>query len=99
MLTDLYMLHHYFEESSACIYADDLIERYGERAVADALRLGYLEMRCLPCQRGGRGDQGGGVLCRLSACGLARAALMMEGGALANFTETGAGSYAGATLM
>jgi len=65
MLHDLYLLSCYFEPTNAVLYEDELERRYGIAAVREAVRAGYIEFFCAPCERGD-----GRFFCRLSQRGL-----------------------------
>lgn len=65
MLHDLYLLSCYFEPTQAVLCEEELKRRYGLTAVREAVREGYIEFFCAPCEKGA-----GKFFCRLSARGL-----------------------------
>ena len=73
VLTDLFLLQHYFEEAGAAMYREDFIRKYGASELRAALTAGLIEERCLPCRGGGEK-----ALCRLSDKGRREAELMLS---------------------
>jgi hypothetical protein len=73
MITDLYMLQHFFEEAGAAMYQEDVLRRYGKAQLRAALEAGLIEARCLPCRGGGEK-----ALFRLSEKGRQAAASMLH---------------------
>ena len=65
MLHDLYLLSCYFEPTQAVLYEEELERRYGLAAVRDAVKAGYIEFFCAPCEKGA-----GKFFCRLSPQGI-----------------------------
>jgi hypothetical protein len=79
MLIELYMLQTYFEESAALMFEDDLVQRFGSDAVHEALAVGLLEQRRVPC---GLDSKQGAVrhVCRLSQTGHALVSASLNAG-------------------
>ena len=64
MLTELHILHTYFEEPAGLLYEKDLARRFGGQAVREAVADGLIDRLYVPCA-GGEAR----VLCRLSQAG------------------------------
>ena len=64
MLSDLYLLEHYFEEPFSAVYEQDLVQKYGAEKTQAAISNGFLEYYRIPC---GRGQER--CVCRLSEKG------------------------------
>ena len=74
MLIELYLLRTYFAEQFSALYEQDLVSRYGRKAVSEAIREGVLEHSFVPCGRNRRR-----CVCRLSEKGLRQAQAAISG--------------------
>jgi hypothetical protein len=68
MLIELYLLETYFEEPAALMFEEDMVRRFGAAAVTEAVAIGLLEQRRIPCGLGAAQGQTRHV-CRLSQTG------------------------------
>lgn len=54
MLKDLMALSGYFDDVETSLYEADLIKRYGQQTVHDAINKGWLAHGWIPCGQGRR---------------------------------------------